>query len=159
MEEERELLRQQLLDYYTLNIAEHTTAFEGVYPLIDRLNAHGLRWGIVTNKPWPYTEQLLQFFKFASAPCAVICPDHVSQTKPAAEPLLLACQQARCAAHEAIYIGDHQRDIDCGKNAGSPTIAVGYGYTNTVNEHKEWGANYTVETADQIWPIVNSLLN
>lgn len=149
-------LRQALLDYYLEDLASHTTPFAGIEDLLAKITAAGLRWGIVTNKPAPYAEPLMREFAFASAPATLICPEHVAQRKPAPDALFLACQHAGCSPAEALYIGDHKRDIQCGTNAGMPTIAVGYGYIAADDHHENWNASHSVKHAREIWPIVQA---
>lgn len=150
-------LRQALLDHYFAQIAQHTQPFEGIYPLIAELSVHNLQWGIATNKPWRYTEKLLPHFDFPSPPGVTLCPDHVKQSKPDPEMLTLACERLGVRAQEAIYIGDHSRDIECGRRAGMKTLAVGYGFTSTPDEHKHWHADHCVDHASEIWPLLYEL--
>jgi phosphoglycolate phosphatase len=91
-------------------------------------------------------------------PNLLICPDHVSKTKPDPEPLLLACNKVGCLPSEAMYIGDHKRDIDCGINAGSPTIAVSFGYIHKDDDIQSWQADYIAHHANDIWPIIQRYL-
>lgn len=149
--------RQALLDHYLANIAEHTFAFKGIEGLIQKLTDAGIPWGIVTNKPALYTQALMAQFTFASPPVATICPDELNAAKPDPEGLLLACTQTNCKPEHCIYVGDHLRDIDAGKNAGMATIAVGYGFTPTETCHQHWGADYNVDCATEIWPIIQTL--
>ncbi len=151
--------RTQLLDYYLNNIAAHTTAFPGIQELIEECTSNNILWGVVTNKPSIYTEALMSHFKFASPPCSIVCPDHLGISKPRPEPLLHACKVAGCLPHEAIYVGDHSRDIECGLNANMPTIAVGYGFTTQPNEHLDWSATHAVSHASEIWPILKNHLH
>jgi len=153
-----EELRAQLLAYYLENLASHTRPFEGIERLIEQLHAAGIAWGVVTNKPWPYTQPLMMQFSFASPPAVIICPEHVSHRKPAPDALLLACEQLQCEVNRAIYVGDHQRDILCGKHAGMDTIAVGYGYIDDNDSHLNWGAEHSVTKAEEIWPIIEAYL-
>lgn len=152
-------LRQRLLAHYLDNICDRTVAFDGIGTLIEKLAENDLRWGIITNKPRRYTEALMQHFTFASTPSCVLSPEHVSKPKPDPESLFLACQQTNCHVNEAIYIGDHRRDIDCGKNAGMPTVAVSYGYIPEGENIRSWEADHSVDTADAIWPIIQTYLN
>ncbi|SMF36689.1 phosphoglycolate phosphatase [Alteromonadaceae bacterium Bs31] len=152
-------LRQELLDFYLQNLATHTRPFEGIEALIEQLAKHKIRWGIVTNKPWVYTEPLMKQIKFASEPVATICPEHVKERKPSPEALYLACKQAACNSENAIYIGDHLRDIQCGLNAGMPTIAVGYGYIPAGDHPDNWGATHSVTSAKELWPIIQAYLD
>lgn len=149
--------RQALLDHYLAHIADHTFAFEGINELISQLTTAGMVWGIVTNKPALYTEALMAHFHFASEPICVLSPEHVKIAKPNPEGIVLACQQAQCTPSEAVYIGDHDRDIQAGNNAGTTTIAVGYGFTESPTCHQFWNADYTVDHASDIWPIIENL--
>lgn len=145
--------RQALLDFYNNNIATHTKPFDGVTELIQALTASGIQWGIVTNKPALYTQELMKNITFSSEPVATVCPEHLGISKPDPAPLLHACKLAGCEPTEALYVGDHLRDIECGSNAKMPTIAVGYGFT-AGDEHKRWGATHCVDLASEIWPLI-----
>lgn len=151
-------LRQEFLDIYLEDLASGTTAYPGVEALIAKLAERDLAWGIVTNKPWTYAEPLMRHFTFASDPSALVCPEHVAERKPAPDALLLACEQTGCTPADAIYVGDHRRDIECGINAGMPTVAVGYGYIHSDDCHTRWNASHAVMEADEIWPIINTYL-
>ncbi|MFT5081992.1 MAG: 2-phosphoglycolate phosphatase [Lentisphaeria bacterium] len=151
-------LRQELLDFYLEDLSTHSIPFPGISAVIDKLHEHGLAWGIVTNKPWTYTKPLMERFDFASAPICTICPDHVSERKPHPEALILACQTAGCNNDEALYVGDHLRDIQCGQRANMTTIAVGYGYISPGDSHKLWKADHAIESGSDLWPVIFSYL-
>lgn len=152
-------LRQRLLDMYLQHIALHTKPFDGIVELIEQLTEHDIPWGIVTNKPQIYTAELMRYFEFASPPCATVSPDQVGVGKPNPAGLLFACEAAGCAPQDALYIGDHLRDIECGHNAGMPTIAVGYGFTSHADEHRSWNATHVADEVSDIWPIIRTYLN
>lgn len=147
-------LRQRLLDLYLAHLAEKTVPFPGIEGLLDNLAAQGIAWGIVTNKPEAYTVPLMQAFAHLPAPGAVICPDHVAKRKPDPEPVLLACSQIGCRPQDAVYVGDHERDIAAGRAAGMPTIACSYGYIDEGDSPANWGADHLVDSADEIWPLL-----
>lgn len=157
-DEKMQALREALLAMYQQHIALFTKPFAGIETLIQQLADHGIAWGIVTNKPQIYTAELMQHFEFASAPCATVSPDQVGVSKPNPAGLLFACQAAGCQPAEAIYIGDHLRDIESGHNAGMPTIAVGYGFTSDPDEHRHWGATHIADTVAELWPIIEGYL-
>lgn len=152
-------LRQRLLNHYNADLSTHTEAFPGVYTLIEKLAENGIAWGIVTNKPWAYAEPLMARFKFASEPSCILSPEHVEKSKPAPDSLFLACEQTQCTVDEALYIGDHQRDIQCGINAGMPTIAVAYGYIPEGENIQDWNASHIADKVEDIWPLIQTYLN
>jgi phosphoglycolate phosphatase len=105
-----------------------------------------------------YTLPLMVDMNMQPPPASVICPDHVSHPKPSPESLFLASTQLGCTPQEIIFIGDHKRDIDCGKDAGSITIAAAYGYVDEGDNAADWNADYCVNHADEIWPIIEKYL-
>lgn len=156
-EDELAVFREGLLAYYLANIAIHTQPFPGIEDLLKTLQENNISWGVVTNKPAQYTAALLDQLTFHYPPVAIVSPEHVGVSKPDPAPLLHACELASCNIEDAIYIGDHLRDIECGQNAGMDTIAVGYGFMSKPNEHMSWNATYHVNHASEIWPIINQL--
>ena len=154
-------LRQDMLEFYLQDIATQTRPFPGIQELIDTISHAGLKWGIVTNKPVKYAQELMHAVSsknfFTLEPKCVICPEHVKDRKPAPDALFLACEQSDCTPQESIYIGDHLRDIEAGKNANMQTIAAAYGYVSKHQNPLDWKADFTVEHADEIWPIVSKL--
>lgn len=153
-----ERLRLRLLELYTLHIAVHTQLFPGISELLHTLERHNIAWGIATNKPSAYTHQLLSALQIEPSPKSIICPEDVKERKPHPESMFLACEQLGCEPHEIIFIGDHKRDIDCGKGAGTITIAAAYGYIEAEDDINHWQADYRVDHANQIWPIIENLL-
>ncbi|MGL6160393.1 HAD family hydrolase [Microbulbifer sp.] len=149
-----ESLRKRFLDLYLDHLAVKTLPFPGIEPLLGQLAAANIAWGIVTNKPLVYTAPLLRAFPHLPAVGAVICPEHVVNRKPHPEPMLLACAQIGCHPEEAIYLGDHPRDIDAGRAAGMPTIACNYGYIDDGDDPAGWNADHLVDSAEEIWPLL-----
>jgi len=153
-----EALRERLLEIYLTHLAVHTVFFPGIEELLQILNSHKIPWGIATNKPAVYTEAILAALAIEPAPVSVICPDHVKERKPHPESLILASQHIGCEPGEIVYVGDHKRDIDCGRSAGAITIAAAYGYIEADDDIDLWEADYRVEHANEIWPIIDRLM-
>jgi phosphoglycolate phosphatase len=151
-----EALRQRLLDLYLEHLAVASAPFPGIDSLLTFLRDNNLSWGIATNKPELYTTPLVN--ALGLTPDCVICPDHVQNRKPDPESMHLAARLLDCHVEDIIYVGDHQRDIDCGRNAGCVTIATRYGYINDVAEVASWQATHIVDHASDIIPLVKQYL-
>lgn len=147
-------LRERLLDLYLAHLAKHTVPFPGIEKLLNQLAEYGIAWGVVTNKPSAYTIPLLQAFAHLPTPGAIICPDDVTNRKPDPEPILLACKRIGCEPSEAIYVGDHVRDIQAGRAAGMPTVACSYGYVDSGDDPESWNADHLIHNASEIWPLI-----
>jgi phosphoglycolate phosphatase len=105
------------------------------------LRHRGIGWGICTNKPRAYTEPLLAQLDLQPQPGSVVCPEDVTDRKPHPESLYRNCRDLDCSPHEAIYVGDHLRDIEAGRRAGMYTIAAAYGYIEPGDNPGSWGAD------------------
>lgn len=138
-------LRERFLTLYDEHLSSQASLFEGLDQLLDRLDQQGIPWGIVTNKPFNLAEKLIQRLQLHKRCQTLICPEHVAERKPAPESLFLACREIDVAPEQCIYVGDHQRDIAAGLNAGMETIAALYGYIPSGEAVDEWGAHHTVK--------------
>ena len=136
---EFESRRLRLLELYGATLGEHAQPYPGMRELIDVLTARGIAWGIATNKPRAYTLPLLDLLGLQ--PSSVVCPEDVAERKPHPESLARACRDLACGPDEAIYIGDHARDIEAGRRAGLYTIAAAYGYIEPGDAAEHWGAD------------------
>lgn len=151
-------IRQRFLrDYTQLLLDKNTRArpYDGVHQLIETLERAQWHWGIVTNKPVAMATPLLE--TLGLLPKVLICPDHVTQAKPSPEGLLLASKKLRIQPSQAIYVGDHLRDIDAGKRAGMKTIAAEWGYLASNDSANEWQADRICPKSQQLWGHVQAL--
>lgn len=154
---EDELLnfRQQFLDNYEADICVDSCLFDSLDAVLADLESKGVPWGIVTNKPRYLAEKLLNKIQLDERCAALVCPDDVSRSKPDPEPMYMALEKLgipRGAAGSVLYVGDHIRDIEAGNAAGMPTILAAYGYIPPEDQKtlKKWGADYIVETPEQL---------
>lgn len=151
-------LHQALLNTYAVQLqATRSTLFPDMAELLAMLEHEGIVWGVVTNKPERFCIPLLSKLSLDQRCSVLICPDHVSQTKPHPEPLLLACERLGCLPQQAIYIGDHPRDIQAGSAAQMQTIAAAYGYLPHHPPVGDWGADHIATTVADIRQYLNDL--
>ena len=153
-------LLQTLLNAYMEQLLDtRSVLFPGMNQLLAALEQQGIPWGIVTNKPERFSVPLLHRLAMTERCSVLICPDHVSRTKPDPEPLLLACNRLDRAAEKVVYVGDHPRDIDAGKAAGMLTIAAAYGYLPLAPPIGEWGADHISSSVPDMHQYLSEHLN
>ncbi|MBW5415471.1 N-acetylmuramic acid 6-phosphate phosphatase MupP [Pseudomonas sp. MAG002Y] len=145
LSDEFDPLRLDFLDRYQDHCAIHSHLFEGMEELLADLEQARLTWGVVTNKPVRYAEPIMQALGLAKRSAVLICPDHVTYSKPDPEPVLLACKQINIEPQAVIFVGDDRRDIDSGRAAGTKTAAVRYGYIHPEDNPAHWGADLVVD--------------
>lgn len=150
--------RQFFLTCYYDNIDQHTRVFAGLETGLAELAATDFSWGIVTNKPGWLTERLLSKIPFASPPKSIISGDTLEVRKPHPQPLWLAAEQCGVESKNCLYIGDHPRDIEAGKNANMKTAAALYGYIPTASSSDDWQADYVFSTPIEISHFIKDLV-
>jgi N-acetyl-D-muramate 6-phosphate phosphatase len=132
------------LELYHAMMSRHTRPFEGIDALLEALEACGLAWGIVTNKPGYLTDELVRRIGWSERACAVISGDTLPVRKPDPAPVLLACERAGLEPARCLFVGDDRRDIQAGNDAGLYSVAVHWGYLDG-GDPRAWGADAVVE--------------
>lgn len=150
--------KQRFLDIYTENICRESQLFDSLDTLLNWCDKNHIPWGIVTNKPRKFSELLLTKLGLSDALSSLVCADDVANPKPNAEPMLKACAELNVPPEECLYVGDHKRDIDAGKNANMKTVAAGYGYVHDEHEALSWNADWTVQTSSELTTLLMELL-
>jgi 2-phosphoglycolate phosphatase len=150
--------KQQFLDLYSQNICRESRLFDSLDDLLNWCDKNKIPWGIVTNKPRRFSELLLKKLNLETRLSSLVCADDVENPKPNAEPMLKACQELNVKPEDCLYVGDHQRDIDAGKNANMKTIAAAYGYVHNIDEAESWLAHWTVNTSLELTQLLSKLL-
>lgn len=138
-DEDFDAMRSEFLANYAAQIADSTVLFDGIGELLLAIEAGGMRWGVVTNKPARFTDPLLPLIGLAHAACS-ISGDTTAHAKPHPEPLFEAARRLDLRPQDCWYVGDDLRDIQAGKAAGMPTIAAGWGYCGH-SEPRHWEAD------------------
>lgn len=142
--------RQRLLDIYRANVARETRPFPGIPELLAAVEERNLNWGVVTNKPSWLTEPLLDALQLLGRAACVVSGDTAEHAKPHPAPMLLACEQAGSHATECLYVGDAQRDVEAGRNAGMATLIARFGYVPDDVDLGTWNADGIVDSPLEI---------
>ena len=145
LDEAFEALRLEFLERYQQHCAVHTCLFDGMGELLGEIEKSHLVWGVATNKPLRFAEPIMQGLGLAERSAVLLCPDHVTRSKPDPEMLLLACQQMDIDPSEVLFVGDDRRDIEAGQAAGTRTVAVRYGYIHPEDNPGNWGADAVID--------------
>jgi phosphoglycolate phosphatase len=155
---EFEPLRLEFLERYQQDCAVHSTLFEGMAELLDDIEKAKLIWGVVTNKPVRFAQPIMEQLNLAERSAVLICPDHVTKSKPDPEPLLLACKMLGLDPASVLFVGDDLRDIESGRDAGTRTAAVRYGYIHPHDNPDHWGADVVVDHPLELRRVLDNAL-
>ncbi len=149
--DEAELLTlvPRYLELYEAVMADQTRPFEGVDELLAVIEAEGLAWGIVTNKPGFLTDGLVERIGWAARAAAVVSGDTLPVKKPDPAPVLLACERAGLDPSRCLFVGDDRRDVLAGDAAGLYTVAVRWGYLDG-GDPQQWNADLVLDHPSEL---------
>ena len=75
----------------------------------------------------------------------IVSGDTTAHAKPHPEPILHACRLTGADPSETLYVGDAQRDIEAGRNAGTRTLIALFGYLSDQDLPAEWQADGMID--------------
>jgi phosphoglycolate phosphatase len=149
-----ESLREDFLARYEARMARETRVFDAMQPVLDRLRAHGLPWGIVTNKAARFSEPLVAALGLHQRAATLVCGDTTPHAKPHPAPLLEAARRMGVAAGGCIYVGDDLRDVQAGRAAGMATVAAAWGYLGEGEAIEAWDADHIIQSPAELLPLL-----
>lgn len=150
---EYEAMREELLAFYERALCVHTRLFAGVASLIDALDARGVPWGIVTNKPTRFTRPLLEALEVTHRTPCIVSGDTCAYAKPHPAPLLHGAELLGAAPAQCAYVGDDERDMLASRAAGMFAVVARYGYLGG-RPHTEWDADARIEAPEELLAFV-----
>jgi len=145
-------LRDRFLTLYRPRVAAESRPFPGMPELLDALEAAGVPWGVVTNKPAWLAEPLLEALALRQRAIAVVSGDTLPERKPHPRPLLLAAERAGVAPRACLYVGDAERDIIAGRAAGMRTLVACFGYIGPMENARAWPADGWIDSPQEVLP-------
>jgi phosphoglycolate phosphatase len=147
-------MREEFLELYAANICLHSQPFPGIPELLAALEARGLAWGVVTNKPARFTEPLMSILDLAERAACIVSGDTCPQPKPHPAPMLAAAELCGAAPAACLYLGDAARDIEAARAAAMPALVAAWGYLDATDQPDTWGAHgqirHPAETLDYL---------
>ncbi|OOY99844.1 phosphoglycolate phosphatase [Solemya velum gill symbiont] len=142
--------KAHLLSVYEENIARHTRLFDGMDEVMNLLERQHMPWGIVTNKPAWLTDPLMDAMGLSERSSCIVSGDTCEKNKPHPMPLLHASELIRVPPPQCLYVGDAERDIRAGNDAGMQSAVALWGYIQDEDQPDEWNADITLETPEQL---------
>lgn len=134
-------LRTAFLTRYAERMLEATRVFDEMLPVLDALEAAGLRWGIVTNKVLSLAHPIVAGLGLHERAAVLVAGDSTPYAKPHPEPLFEAARRIAAAPTDCVYVGDDLRDIQAGRAAGMAVLAAAWGYLGQGEPVHAWGAD------------------
>ena len=151
-----ETLFADYLKYYNAHIADRSRLYPGVDRALAAFAHAGWRQAVCTNKVESSAKLLITKLGIAERFAFVCGQDTFGVGKPDPKPLLGTISASGGARERAIMVGDSGADIETGRAAGVPVIAVDFGYADV--PVKELGPDRVISHFDQLMEACDALL-
>jgi len=115
------------ISHYYDNYMGKAVAFDGVKETIKKLHKKGYKLAVATAKHTHCAEAELKTAGIRDYFIVVKGTDGGVPSKPSPELIYRICKKLRSKPEDTLMVGDTDRDVLMGKNAGSFTAAVTYG--------------------------------
>jgi phosphoglycolate phosphatase len=130
-------LLERFIVHYTENMPGRTKPYPGLVSAMDRLKAEGYKLAVCTNKLEALARTLLDRLNLTRYFDAITGGDTFAVRKPDAGHLLGTIEMAGGDPRRVLMIGDSANDILVAHNAGVPSVAVPFGYSDVPIETLE----------------------
>ena len=154
------LLSEEFLTIYNQQFLNNPLLFDGIEDLLLGLGRNGLTWGIVTNKPRYFAENIIKYHQLTERCSVLMCGDDDGfKSKPSPELLIEACRLLDVSISNVIYVGDGHRDILSAKSAKIKSVLACYGYLKSSDSIKDWHPDYIIHKPSEIIDLDSLSLN
>lgn len=116
------------LVYYAAHKLDCTVLYPGVEPGLRALAAAGARLAVLTNKPVRPSQEIVAHLGIAGLLVAVYGGNSFEQKKPDPVGINTLLRECRAEPRQTVMIGDSAVDVLAGRNAGTWTAGVSYGF-------------------------------
>ena len=117
----------QFRAYYLAHLTDRTVPYDGILPLLESLQAQGIKTAVVSNKLHDGVVNLCASF-FESRIDAAFGVREESERKPAPVNALRAMDALGVSPQETLYVGDSEVDVQTASNAALRCVGVTWGY-------------------------------
>lgn len=146
----------ELKNDYAKNYRNKTKAYDGVIAAIKNLKLHGIKTGIVSNKPDAQVKELAElYFSDCIKKETAVGERNGIQRKPSPDSLNEVIKILDVKKENVIYVGDSDVDIETAKNAGTRCISVSWGFRDT-EFLKQHNASLIVNNTEEL---LDAILN
>ncbi|MBE6811565.1 MAG: HAD family hydrolase [Ruminococcaceae bacterium] len=143
-----------LTAYYKEHSLDKTKPYDGIIPLLEKLNRDGILCAVATNKREFAAKEICEHF-FGSLLCNVKGDNGKRPLKPERTIIDELIKELNVSPEETLYVGDSETDAYTAQNAGLTAVGVVWGF-RAKTQLKDVGISLFAEKGDDIYNIVKN---
>ena len=130
-----------------------TMLLPGAAELLTRLHEAGVKLSVVSNKPAPLGDEVMDHYGLSPMLSAVLCDDGTIPLKPSPAMILAAMEHMGTGAKRTLYVGDMPIDVEAARAAGCDVAVLPTGCA-TEDELRAAGPDFLRRELIELAPIV-----
>lgn len=115
-------------EHYKKHMLDHTHLYAGARECLEHFKDR--KQAVITNKPNPFSFQILQALGVAPYFTAVLTGDNGLPFKPDPAAIHHLMEETHAAEEEVLFIGDSLIDIQAARNAGVEILTLSHGFAS-----------------------------
>lgn len=113
---------------YYFDFIDDSVIYPDVEEILEKIKKERIKISLLTTKGQDQADKIIDHFNLRKYFSLVMGRRKELAIKPSPEPLHFICNELRVEETDTVMVGDSELDINCGKNAGTLSCAVTYGY-------------------------------
>jgi len=155
--EELPALMERFITFYSATMPGDSKPYPGLVTALDGLQAAGFRLAVCTNKMEALASTLLNKLQLDHYFATIVGGDTFAVRKPDGQHIVGTVERAGGDRARAIMVGDSVNDILAARDAGVPSIAVPFGYSDVAID--SLSPDHIIQHFDELTPeLVERLL-
>ena len=114
-------------EHYKKHMLDHTVLYPGAVEFLEHFKDR--QQGVITNKPNPFSRQILEALKVADYFVAILAGDNGLPFKPDPAAICHLMETVGASREETLFVGDSLIDIQAARNAGIEVVTLTHGFT------------------------------
>lgn len=140
-------------EYSAIHHDTMVAPFPEVTEVLTRLQAEGIKLGVVTTKIRPNTLKVLEMFQLDQFMEVIITQDDVEHTKPHPQPIERAMEALGSSPERTLMVGDSPADLQAASAAGVMSAAVAWSLKGE-EELSKYHPQYILHTMSDLYELV-----
>lgn len=153
-DEDAQVYTQQLTAYYKAHALDKTKPYEGIVPLLKKLNARGVVCAVATNKRETAAVDICRHF-FGDLVVLVKGDNGTRPLKPDKACIDEILQELHLAKEDVLYVGDSEPDAYTARNAGLQGVGVLWGF-RSAEQLREAGFDKLAGNCEELFNVVEN---
>ncbi len=140
-------------EYSAIHHDAMVAPFPEVNEVLTRLQAAGIKLGVVTTKIRPNTLKVLEMFQLDQFMQVIITQDDVEHTKPHPQPIERAMEALGSSPERTLMVGDSPADLQSASAAGVMSAAVAWSLKGE-KELSKYHPQYILHSMSDLYELV-----